>query len=74
VRFYAEVGVREVWIVDRDTKACELHVLEGGSTSVRRAAAGEWLASALGIELRTDPDGRLALRLEGDDASLGRVP
>jgi Uma2 family endonuclease len=78
LRFYGEIGVCEVWVVDRDSKACELHVLGDGSHSVRRAAPGEWLASALGIELRselgTEPECRLALRLAGDDASLGLVP
>ena len=71
--FYAAVGVREVWVIDRDSRACAVHAVEGGELRRRKADAHGWIASTLGVELRTE--GRqLAIRLIGDEASCGRVP
>ncbi|MBL8897334.1 MAG: Uma2 family endonuclease [Planctomycetes bacterium] len=52
--FYAEIGVRELWVVDRDSKAVEVHVLEGEAPRTVPADAAGWITSAAtGLELRT---------------------
>ena len=51
--FYAGLGVPEVWVVDRDTKAVEIHVLEGEVYRVLAPDEEGWSASAVtGLELR----------------------
>ncbi len=73
--FYAALGVPEVWIIDRDTKVPEVRVLSGGVYEAKKANARGWLKSDItGIELRSDPPGKLSMRLEGDDSSLERLP
>jgi Uma2 family endonuclease len=60
--FYAEIGVREVWVVDRDTKAVEVHVLETEAYRLLAPHEEGWSASAVtGLELRGH-DGRVELR------------
>jgi Uma2 family endonuclease len=50
--FYAELGVPEVWIIDRDSKEPEIHVLQAGRFTKTAADADGWVQSALtGIEL-----------------------
>jgi hypothetical protein len=42
-----------VWVIDRDTKAVELHVLEGEAYRVLAPDGDGWSASAVtGLELR----------------------
>lgn len=74
IPFYAAVGVREVWVVDRDTRACEVHAIDATGVRMLTPARGGWITSALGVELRAEPDRRLALRLAGRPRSVGRVP
>ena len=74
IPFYAAVGVGEIWVVDRSTRACEIHVAAEGMVRPMTAGRRGWLRGALGIELRTEPDHRLALRIPGVPRSLGRVP
>ena len=73
--FYAALGVPEVWIIHRDTKAPEIHRLAGGAYEMKAAGAGGWLASEItGIELRQGRPGKLAVRLAGDDATREELP
>ena len=44
--FYAQLGVPEVWIIDRDTKVPELYVLRAGR--YENSAGGGWLAAEFG--------------------------
>lgn len=71
--FYAAIGCCEVWVIDRDSRASEIYTCEDGQPVRRMATADGWLRSALGIELRTE-DRRLAIRLEGDDATRALLP
>jgi Uma2 family endonuclease len=60
--FYAEIGVRELWVVDRDSKVVEVHVLEGAAPRLMPADAEGWSASAAtGLELR-GTEGRVEMR------------
>jgi len=71
--FYAAIGCREIWVVDRDTRAVEVYASRNGAPVRRAPEADGWVRSELGIELRTERD-RLAPRLAGDDSSRGLVP
>jgi Uma2 family endonuclease len=58
IPFYAEIGVRELWVVDLDTKAVEVHVLEGAAPFLVPADPEGWIASAAtGLELRGSEGG-----------------
>lgn len=60
--FYAEIGVREVWIIDRDTQAVEVHAAHEGSFRLVPAGADGWIPSAAsGLDLRCH-DGRVEMR------------
>jgi Uma2 family endonuclease len=62
IPFYAEIGVRELWVVDRDTQAVEVHVLEGEAPRLAPANAEGWIPSiATGLELRCSA-GRVEMR------------
>lgn len=73
--FYARLGVPEVWIIHRDTKEPEIHVLKRGRYKKQAARADGWLRSpGTGVELRVGRPGKLAVRLAGDDASRQELP
>jgi hypothetical protein len=67
--------VSEVWIIQRDTKEPEIHVLKRGRYKKQAVRADGWFVSAgTGVELRVGRPGRLAVRLEGDEASRQELP
>ncbi len=75
--FYAQLGVPEVWIIDRDTKAVELF----GLNSITRnydplpAAHDGWFSSpATGIELTGTVEEKLAIRLANQPQTRGELP
>jgi Uma2 family endonuclease len=73
--FYAELGVPEVWIISRDSKAPELYRLQ--SDGYERQGVGEngWLlSSATGIELRAGQSGKPDIRLAGDETTQAELP
>jgi Uma2 family endonuclease len=73
--FYAGLGVPEVWVIDRDSKEPELHVLRRGRYAALEADAGGWLRSpGTGVELRHAGPGQLGLRVNGDAATAEVVP
>lgn len=73
--FYAKVGVREVWIIDRDTKRPELLELIGDEFRAIEAGADGWMRSTVaGTELRATTDGELEIRIVGRDDTLARLP
>lgn len=67
--FYANLGVPEVWVVDRDTRVPRvLHLVEGAYEEVPADGNG-WVRSPItGAWLRTEPEGKLAMQM-GDDAA-----
>jgi len=73
--FYAQLGVPEVWIIHRDTKEPEIHVLRRGRYKKQAARADGWLRSAgTGVELRVGRPGKLAVRLAGNESSRQELP
>ena len=71
--FYASIGVPEAWIVDRDTKIPQIHVLRGQDYQQRPADTEGWVQSPLtSVRLRQDPSERLAVQL-ADDLNTGKL-
>ncbi|OWK40911.1 Uma2 family endonuclease [Fimbriiglobus ruber] len=74
--FYAALGVPEVWVFDRDTKAPEIRALVSGP-AYHLAAAGPdgWVRSpATGIAFRQDRPGRVWVRVGDDAATAEELP
>jgi Uma2 family endonuclease len=73
--FYQELGVPEVWIIDRDSKEPEIHVLKRRRYKKQPAGREGWVRSpGTGIELRASGSGKLAVRLAGDESSREDLP
>jgi Uma2 family endonuclease len=73
--FYRDLGVPEVWIINRDTKEPEVYVLRKGRYRKQRAAADGWVRSpGTGVELRAGRPGKLAVRLAGAEATREDLP
>ena len=73
--FYALVGVREVLIIDRDTKQPELYELVGGDFQLRKPGADGWIKSSVaGIELRPAAGEKLEIRIVGRHNTRAQLP
>ena len=73
--FYAELGVPEVWIINRDNRAPELYRLQGDGYERQEVGEAGWLlSSATGIELRAGRSGKLDIRLAGDETTQAELP
>jgi Uma2 family endonuclease len=73
--FYADLGVREVWVIHRDTRVPEIHLLRGKRYRKQKPATGGWHRSpATGIELAAAPSVKLAVRIRGDESSRRDLP
>ena len=73
--FYADVGVREMWVIDRDTKAIEVRVLDAPAmTSVRADDHGWSRSRAADVELRRLDEHQIAIRLRVDPESETAIP
>jgi len=74
--FYAGLGVREVWIIDRDSRRPELFVCSQGHYVLQAPGADGWIRSAAtGIELRhIAAQRKLALCLAGQEATRQELP
>jgi len=73
--FYAELGVPEVWIVDRDSKVPELHVLEGATYRQQAADEDGWLQSAAtGIRMRASDGQKLVMEIAGQEETRQPLP
>ena len=72
--FYADLGVPEVWIIERDSKVPEVHILNKDRYRKQRAVKG-WIRSpATGLEVRNTRTGKLAIRRNGDDSTRAELP
>jgi len=72
--FYAALGVPEVWIIHRDTKDIDLFFLEAGAYRKKSCGPAGWVLSPFaGIEMRAE-EGKLLVRLQGDEATLEALP
>jgi Uma2 family endonuclease len=73
--FYAKISVREVWVVDRDTRQVELFELVGSEFHARDSNAEGWLQSGVApVELRTASDDDLEIRIIGRESSRALLP
>ncbi|NQU24415.1 MAG: Uma2 family endonuclease [Candidatus Nealsonbacteria bacterium] len=73
--FYAKLGVPEVWIIDRDTKAPQVFVLHDGDYREQSPHDDGWLESpATGIEVCVRPGQKLGIRLAGDASTEQLLP
>jgi len=75
VPFYLNLGVPEVWMVDRDSKEPRVLALKGGRYEEVVAGVDGWIRSAeTGVELRRGKPGKLEMRLQGDDSTREELP
>ena len=73
--FYAGLGVPEVWIFDRDSKAPTLYTLAGEDYTTATPATDGWYRSAITqLHFRVIRPGKLTMRLEGDEATEEDLP
>jgi Uma2 family endonuclease len=72
--FYADLGVPEVWVIHRDSKEPEIHVLRGKRLRKQRLSKGWLRGPTTGIDLTQASPGKLAIRLAGDEASRRVLP
>jgi Uma2 family endonuclease len=74
--FYAGLGVPEVWVIHRDTRTPEIHLL-GPDRKYAPVSAGEqgWLHSpATGVEFRQTRSGKVWARIAGDESTAAELP
>jgi Uma2 family endonuclease len=72
--FYRDLGVPEVWVIERDTRKPEIHVLKRGRYKKQPPTAQGWIRSPnMGIEM-AERKGKLAVRLAGDDSTRQELP
>jgi Uma2 family endonuclease len=73
--FYADLGVPELWVIDRDTKEPEVFLLRAGRYRKQRPVAGGWVRSpATGLEMRRAAGDKLSIRIVGKDATGQELP
>ena len=73
--FYARLGVPEVWIIDRDSKAIDLYLLrDNGYEKMPASVEGWFLSDATEIEMRAGGEGKLAIRIHGEAATAETLP
>ena len=73
--FYAQLGILEVWIIDRDSKQPELYILAGSGYLKQPPDADGWHRSAFaGVEFRAGRPGKFAIRLAADKSALEELP
>jgi Uma2 family endonuclease len=73
--FYAEVGVPEIWIIDRDSKRPEIHRLNQGQYEIAPVDDDGWvLSESAGIRLKATDAGKLVIELVNDANSRAELP
>ena len=73
--FYAALGVPEVWVFDRDTKAVEVRTLAGSAYALLAPDADGWLRSpATGVQFRPVPPNKVRVRIGDHDATAADLP
>lgn len=71
--FYAQLGVPEVWVIDRDTKELTLYHLNSGEYEEQPPHSAGWRHSvATGIRFHPESANKIALQM-GEDQSTRRV-
>lgn len=74
--FYAGLGVPEVWVIHRDSRMPEIHVLGSDGKYIAITAGGSgWLRSpATGVEFRQTRPGKVWARINGDESTAAELP
>ena len=73
--FYAQLGVPEVWIVDRDTKEPEVYLRRGEAYDRAAADAEGWLHSpATGVRMKAEAGPKLAVQMSDREETRARLP
>jgi Uma2 family endonuclease len=73
--FYANLGVPEVWVVDRDTRVPQVFELAEGAYEELPAGAEGWVSSPItGVWLRAESDGMIAMQMGDDPATRRSLP
>jgi Uma2 family endonuclease len=73
--FYAKVGVREVWVLDREAQQPEIFELADDGYQSRQPTADGWVRSqVVGCDMRAAADGRIEIRLIDRSETLARIP
>jgi len=75
LEFYFDLGVIEVWIIDRDTKHPELFARAAEGFQRRDAETSGWVRSLLaGTEMRATDQGKLEIRLSNRPETAALLP
>ena len=75
LEFYAKIGVREVWIIDRDTRQPQIYQLIGNEFESREPDSAGWLKSdVVGAEMRAAADEKLEICIVGRHDTLEKLP
>lgn len=73
--FYRDLGVPEVWIIDRDTKRLEIYRLVDGQYSAKTAPVGDTIISEeAGIAIQTTQRTTLIVHVVGQPATAFEIP
>jgi Uma2 family endonuclease len=73
--FYFDLGVPEVWIIQRDTKVPEIYVPGRRRYRLVRPNGGGWIKGPeTQVQLKHEAPNHLAIRVGGDDASRRVLP
>jgi Uma2 family endonuclease len=73
--FYAKANVREIWVIDRDTRKAELFELVRSDFCTREPNADGWLQSIVApVELRTTSVDDLEIQIIGREDTRARLP
>jgi Uma2 family endonuclease len=75
LEFYAKLNVREVWIIDRDTKLPEILELISDGYRARELDTEGWSRSAVtGVEMRAATNEKLEIRIASRTETQARLP
>src|SRR4051812_7743820 len=73
--FYASIGVREVWVIDRDTREPELFKLVEGEFQICESGFESWIKSNVtGVEIRRAAGDKLEIRIMGREDTRALLP
>ena len=73
--FYAEIGVREIWVIDRDTKEPVIYTVQDRRPVKQSPGVdGWWSSPAAGLLMRPTGQGKLTVQLQDDETTRGEVP
>jgi Uma2 family endonuclease len=71
--FYAQLGVPEVWVIDRDTKIPTLYQIHSGEYEEQALGPDEWLHSEVtGVRYRHESPNKIMIQL-GENESTRRI-